>query len=168
MQAIPLLSVASVTSSTGNSKGVRRQVSNLSEEETSDRTEKPAESQGDQDPGIVDPSKFTASDGVSNGHRRSRSSSSLAEIPGSPKAAKSDMDMAYERARVSLTPDDFPPSPVMNKPILKKSVTVTETPSAVYHYTAEDLLIPEFSVNRHLNAVFEAAKKDLSTLMKLE
>ncbi|KAG8541160.1 hypothetical protein GDO81_007017, partial [Engystomops pustulosus] len=140
MQAIPLLSVASVTSSTGNSKGVRRQVSNLSEEETSDRTEKPAESQGDQDPGIV----------------------------GSPKAAKSDMDMAYERARVSLTPDDFPPSPVMNKPILKKSVTVTETPSAVYHYTAEDLLIPEFSVNRHLNAVFEAAKKDLSTLMKLE
>uniref|UniRef100_A0A8C5WLQ8 lysophospholipase n=1 Tax=Leptobrachium leishanense TaxID=445787 RepID=A0A8C5WLQ8_9ANUR len=52
--------------------------------------------------------------------------------------------------------------------ILKKSVTVTETPSAVYHYKEEDLLIPEFSVNRHTNAMFEAAKKDLSTLMKLE
>ncbi|CAJ0937793.1 unnamed protein product [Ranitomeya imitator] len=86
----------------------------------------------------------------------------------SPKAAKSDMDMAYERARVSLTPDDLPPSPVMNKSILKKTVTVTETPSAVYHYKAEDLLIPEFSVNRHLNAIFEAAKKDLSTLIKLQ
>ncbi|KAM3911672.1 patatin-like phospholipase domain-containing protein 7 isoform 1-T2 [Leptodactylus fuscus] len=168
-QAIPLLSVASLTSGTGSSKGVRRQMSNMSaEDEHLDRTEKPAEFQPDQDPGIIDPSKFTATDGSSTGHRRSRSSSSLAEIPGSPKAAKSDMDMAYERARVSLTPDEFPPSPVMNKSILKKSVTVTETPSAVYHYTAEDLLIPEFSVNRHLNAVFEAAKKDFSTLMKLE
>lgn len=47
-------------------------------------------------------------------------------------------------------------------------MTVTETPSVVYHYTEEDLLIPEFSVNRHLNAVFEAAKKDLSTLIKLK
>ncbi|XP_066436174.1 patatin-like phospholipase domain-containing protein 7 isoform X2 [Eleutherodactylus coqui] len=168
-QAIPLLSVASLTSGTGSGKSVRRQLSNVSvEEDHSDRTEKPAESQSDQDPGIIDPNKFTTTDGSGTGHRRSRSSSSLAEIPESPKAAKSDMDMAYERARVSLTPDDFPPSPVMNKPILKKSVTVTETPSAVYHYTVEDLLIPEFSVNRHLNAVFEAAKKDLSTLIKLQ
>ncbi|XP_069798885.1 patatin-like phospholipase domain-containing protein 7 isoform X3 [Dendropsophus ebraccatus] len=140
-QAIPLLSVASLTTGTGSSKGVRRQMSNVSaEDDHSDRTEKPAEFLPDQDPGLL----------------------------GSPKAAKSDMDMAYERARVSLTPDDFPPSPVMNKSIQKKSVTVTETPSAVYHYTAEDLLIPEFSVNRHLNAVFEAAKKDLSTLIKLQ
>ncbi|XP_069798883.1 patatin-like phospholipase domain-containing protein 7 isoform X2 [Dendropsophus ebraccatus] len=168
-QAIPLLSVASLTTGTGSSKGVRRQMSNVSaEDDHSDRTEKPAEFLPDQDPGLLDPSKFSASDGSNTGHRRSRSSSSLAEIPGSPKAAKSDMDMAYERARVSLTPDDFPPSPVMNKSIQKKSVTVTETPSAVYHYTAEDLLIPEFSVNRHLNAVFEAAKKDLSTLIKLQ
>lgn len=168
-QAIPLLSVASLTSGTGSGKGIRRQMSNVSaEEEHSERTEKPAECQPDQDPGLLDPSKFTASNGSNAGHRRSCSSSSLADVPGSPKAAKSDLDMAYERARVSLTPDDFPPSPVMNKPILKKSVTVTETPSAVYHYTAEDLLIPEFSVNRHLNAVFEAAKKDFSTLMKLK
>ncbi|KAM4020621.1 patatin-like phospholipase domain-containing protein 7 isoform 2-T5 [Anomaloglossus baeobatrachus] len=168
-QAIPLLSVASLTSGAGGNKGPRRPVSSMSvEEDTTDRAEKPAEFQPDQDPGLLDPSKFTASDASNTGHRRSRSSSSLAEIPGSPKAAKSDMDMAYERARVSLTPDDFPPSPVMSKSILKKSVTVTETPSAVYHYTAEDLLIPEFSVNRHLNAIFEAAKKDLSTLIKLQ
>ncbi|XP_044128612.1 patatin-like phospholipase domain-containing protein 7 isoform X1 [Bufo gargarizans] len=168
-QAIPLLSVASLTSSTGNAKSVRRPMNSMSiEEDHLDRTEKPAEFQPDQDPGILDPSNFTASDGPSTGHCRSCSTSSLGEIPGSPKAAKSDMDMAYERARVSLTPDDFPPSPVLNKPILKKSVTVTETPSAVYHYTAEDLLIPEFSVNRQLNAMFEAAKKDLSTLINLE
>ncbi|KAM5146944.1 patatin-like phospholipase domain-containing protein 7 isoform 2-T3 [Mantella aurantiaca] len=167
-QAIPLLSVASLTSGTGSSKAVRRQVSTMSaEEDQTDKAEKPADFQPDQDSGMLDPSKFSASDGSGTGHRRSRSSSSLAEVPGSPKAGKSDMDMAYERARVSLTPDDFPPSP-MNKPILKKSVTVTETPSAVYHYKEEDLMIPEFSVNRHLNAVFEAAKKDLSTLIKLK
>ncbi|XP_077332852.1 patatin-like phospholipase domain-containing protein 7 isoform X1 [Lithobates pipiens] len=168
IQAIPLLSVASLTSGSGSSKAVRRQMSTMSmEEDQPDKAEKPLESQPDQDVVILDPSKFSACDGSSTGHRRSRSSSSLAEIPESPKAANSDMDMAYERARVSLTPDDFPPSPV-NKPILKKSVTVTETPSAVYHYKEEDLLIPEFSVNRHLNAVFEAAKKDLSTLIKLK
>ncbi|XP_069603784.1 patatin-like phospholipase domain-containing protein 7 isoform X2 [Ranitomeya imitator] len=168
-QAIPLLSVASLTSGTGSNKGTRRPVSSMSvEEDSTDQMEKSAEFQPDQDPGMLDPSKFAASDASSTGHRRSRSSSSLAEIPGSPKAAKSDMDMAYERARVSLTPDDLPPSPVMNKSILKKTVTVTETPSAVYHYKAEDLLIPEFSVNRHLNAIFEAAKKDLSTLIKLQ
>ncbi|XP_073496673.1 patatin-like phospholipase domain-containing protein 7 isoform X2 [Phyllobates terribilis] len=168
-QAIPLLSVASLTSGAGSNKGARRPLSSMSvEEDSTDQAEKSAEFQPDQDPGLLDPSKFAATDVSNTGHRRSRSSSSLAEIPGSPKAAKSDMDMAYERARVSLTPDDLPPSPVMNKSILKKSVTVTETPSAVYHYKAEDLLIPEFSVNRHLNAVFEAAKKDLSTLIKLQ
>ncbi|XP_053551626.1 patatin-like phospholipase domain-containing protein 7 isoform X2 [Bombina bombina] len=168
-QAIPLLSVTSLTSGTGSNKPIRRQISNITSEESNvDKAEKPIESQPDSEAGVFDPSKVTAADGSSNGHRRSRSSSSLVEIPGSPKAAKSDMDMAYERARVSLTPDDLPASPVLNKSILKKSVTVTETPSAVYHYKEEDLMIPEFSVNRHLNAMFEAAKKDLSTLMKLQ
>lgn len=163
-QAIPLLSVASLTVGAGGNKAVRRQVSSMSAEE--EHGEKCIEQQPESDQGSLDPSKFSSTDG--NGHKRSRSSSSIAEIPGSPKAAKSDMDMAYERARVSLTPDDMPPSPILNKPILKKSVTVTETPSAVYHYKEEDLVIPEFSVNRHLNAMFEAAKKDLSTLIKLQ
>ncbi|XP_068104845.1 patatin-like phospholipase domain-containing protein 7 isoform X2 [Hyperolius riggenbachi] len=167
-QAIPLLSVASLTSGSGGNKVVKRQMSAMSaEEDNTDRVEKPADFQPDQDSGILDPSKFAASDGSASGHRRSRSSSSLAEIPGSPKAAKSDMDMAYERARVSLTPDEVPSSP-MNKPAMKKSVTVTETPSAIYHYKEEDLMIPEFSVNRHLNAIYEAAKKDLASLMKLK
>ncbi|MEE6504814.1 hypothetical protein FKM82_005346 [Ascaphus truei] len=139
-QAIPLLSVASLTSGAGSSKAVRRQMSTVSgEEDHGEKAEKQTELPPDSEAGVL----------------------------GSPKAAKSDLDMAYERARVSLTPDELPPSPLMNKPILKKTVTVTETPSAVYHYKDEDLTIPEFSVNRHLNAVFEAAKKDLSTLMKL-
>ncbi|XP_041428216.1 patatin-like phospholipase domain-containing protein 7 isoform X1 [Xenopus laevis] len=163
-QAIPLLSVASVTGAAGGNKGVRRQVSSMSAEE--EQGEKSIEQQPESDQGSLDPSKFSSVDG--SGHKRSRSSSSIAEIPGSPKATKSDMDMAYERARVSITPDDMPPSPILNKPILKKSVTVTETPSAVYHYKEEDLVIPEFSVNRHLNAMFEAAKKDLSTIIKLQ
>ncbi|XP_075435282.1 patatin-like phospholipase domain-containing protein 7 isoform X4 [Ascaphus truei] len=167
-QAIPLLSVASLTSGAGSSKAVRRQMSTVSgEEDHGEKAEKQTELPPDSEAGVLDPAKFAAADASGSGHKRSRSSSSLVETPGSPKAAKSDLDMAYERARVSLTPDELPPSPLMNKPILKKTVTVTETPSAVYHYKDEDLTIPEFSVNRHLNAVFEAAKKDLSTLMKL-
>ncbi|KAM4662641.1 LOW QUALITY PROTEIN: patatin-like phospholipase domain-containing protein 7 [Discoglossus pictus] len=168
-QAIPLLSVTSLTSGPGGSKSIRRQISNVTAEDNhAEKAEKPTETQPDGEAGVMDPSKFSAAESSASGHKRSRSSSSLAEVPGSPKAGKSDLDMAYERARVSLTPDELPPSPVMSKPILKKSVTVTETPSAVYHYKEEDLMIPEFSVNRHLNAVFEAAKKDLSTLMKLQ
>ncbi|XP_053329786.1 patatin-like phospholipase domain-containing protein 7 isoform X2 [Spea bombifrons] len=138
-QAIPLLSVASLTS--GSGKSIKKQTSTVStDEDHGGSAEKAVECLPDPDAGVL----------------------------GSPKATKSDMDMAYERARVSLTPDDPPPSPIINKPILKKSVTVTETPSAVYHYKEEDLLIPEFSVNRHINAMFDAAKKDLSTLMKLQ
>ncbi|CAH2316920.1 patatin-like phospholipase domain-containing 7 isoform X1 [Pelobates cultripes] len=167
-QAIPLLSVASLTSGSGSGKVIKKQVSTtFTEEDHGGSTEKPTEILQDSESGILDPSKFSATDG-SSGHKRSRSSSSLTDIPGSPKATKSDMDMAYERARVSLTPDDPPPSPILNKSILKKSVTVTETPSAVYHYKEEDLLIPEFSINRHNNAMYEAAKNDLSTLMKLQ
>uniref|UniRef100_A0A8C0VNJ7 Patatin like phospholipase domain containing 7 n=1 Tax=Cyanistes caeruleus TaxID=156563 RepID=A0A8C0VNJ7_CYACU len=70
--------------------------------------------------------------------------------------AKSDMDMAYERARVQLAPEDAS--------ILKKTVTVTETPSAVFHYSA----VQDSCNSKHTDAIVEAAKKDLSTLMKLD
>uniref|UniRef100_A0A8C0C2I1 lysophospholipase n=1 Tax=Buteo japonicus TaxID=224669 RepID=A0A8C0C2I1_9AVES len=48
--------------------------------------------------------------------------------------------------------------------ILKKTVTVTETPSAVFHYSA----VQDSCNSKHIDAIVEAAKKDLSTLMKLD
>ncbi|KFV60009.1 Patatin-like phospholipase domain-containing protein 7, partial [Gavia stellata] len=78
--------------------------------------------------------------------------------------AKSDMDMAYERARVHFGSEDTASSPVVGKSILKKTVTVTETPSAVFHYSA----VQDSCNSKHIDAIVEAAKKDLSTLMKLD
>uniref|UniRef100_A0A669Q7G5 lysophospholipase n=1 Tax=Phasianus colchicus TaxID=9054 RepID=A0A669Q7G5_PHACC len=52
--------------------------------------------------------------------------------------------------------------------ILKKTVTVTKTPLAVFHYTDRELAAQESSSSKPINAIFEAAKKDLSTLMKLD
>uniref|UniRef100_A0A8C3KMZ2 lysophospholipase n=1 Tax=Calidris pygmaea TaxID=425635 RepID=A0A8C3KMZ2_9CHAR len=48
--------------------------------------------------------------------------------------------------------------------ILKKTVTVTETPSAVFHYSDGQ----DSCNSKHSEAIIEAAKKDLSTLMKLD
>uniref|UniRef100_A0A672U6Y7 lysophospholipase n=1 Tax=Strigops habroptila TaxID=2489341 RepID=A0A672U6Y7_STRHB len=48
--------------------------------------------------------------------------------------------------------------------ILKKSVTVAEAPSAVFHYSA----VQDVCNTKHIDAIVEAAKKDLSTLMKLD
>uniref|UniRef100_A0A8C2U4G6 lysophospholipase n=1 Tax=Coturnix japonica TaxID=93934 RepID=A0A8C2U4G6_COTJA len=80
---------------------------------------------------------------------------------------KSDMNMAYERARVHFSPEDAPSSPVVGKSILKKTVTLTKIPSAVFRYTGE-LAAQESCNSKPMDAIFEAAKKDLSTLMKLE
>uniref|UniRef100_A0A8C0HS48 lysophospholipase n=1 Tax=Buteo japonicus TaxID=224669 RepID=A0A8C0HS48_9AVES len=97
-QAIPLISVTSVTSGGSSSKAVKRQVSNVSEEDRGEKFEKAAEA---------------------------------LEIGNS---------------------------------ILKKTVTVTETPSAVFHYSA----VQDSCNSKHIDAIVEAAKKDLSTLMKLD
>ncbi|EMP28364.1 Patatin-like phospholipase domain-containing protein 7 [Chelonia mydas] len=87
---------------------------------------------------------------------------------GSSSGTKSDLDMAYERARVHFAPDEAPTSPVVSKSILKKTVTVTETPSAVFHYIEGDLTAPDSCASKQVDAIFEAAKKDLLTLMKLD
>ncbi|XP_073170147.1 patatin-like phospholipase domain-containing protein 7 isoform X3 [Lepidochelys kempii] len=133
-QAIPLISVASVTSGGSSNKEVKRQLSNVSEEERGEKLEKAGD---------------TTETGSSSG-------------------TKSDLDMAYERARVHFTPDEAPTSPVVSKSILKKTVTVTETPSAVFHYTEGDLTAPDSCASKQVDAIFEAAKKDLLTLMKLD
>ncbi|XP_069729679.1 patatin-like phospholipase domain-containing protein 7 [Phaenicophaeus curvirostris] len=74
------------------------------------------------------------------------------------------MDMASERARVHFGAEDMPSSPVVSKLLLKKAVPVTETPLAVFHYSA----VQDSCNSKHVDAIIEAAKKDLSTLMKLD
>uniref|UniRef100_A0A8D2LPT7 lysophospholipase n=2 Tax=Varanus komodoensis TaxID=61221 RepID=A0A8D2LPT7_VARKO len=135
-QAIPLVSVASVTSGANAGKAVKRQVSNVSEEERVEKPERQA---------------------------------SISES-GSPAGAKPDLGMACERARgasVSSSSEGLP-SAAACKSILKKTVTVTETPLAVFHYTQNNLSTQESSTNKQVDAILEAAKKDLLTLMKLD
>ncbi|KAM7143951.1 patatin-like phospholipase domain-containing protein 7 isoform 3-T3 [Macrochelys suwanniensis] len=164
-QAIPLVSVASVTSGGSSNKEVKRQLSNVAEEERGEKLEKVG------DTSETDTVKTSGAENSENFLKRRvslTSSSGSAEVLGSSSGTKSDLDMAYERARVHFTPDEAPTSPVVSKSILKKTVTVTETPSAVFHYIEGDLVAPDSCASKQVDAIFEAAKKDLLTLMKLD
>uniref|UniRef100_A0A8C8SXS9 lysophospholipase n=1 Tax=Pelusios castaneus TaxID=367368 RepID=A0A8C8SXS9_9SAUR len=155
-QAIPLVSVASVTSGGSSNKEVKRQLSNVSEEERGEKLEK----ETDQDVlkgRLIKPWWLECFE-----------KTSFLLFAGSSSGAKSDLDMAYERARVHFSPDEAPTSPVVSKSILKKTVTVTETPSAVFHYVEGDLAAQDSCASKQVDAIFEAAKKDLLTLMKLD
>ncbi|XP_010018425.1 PREDICTED: patatin-like phospholipase domain-containing protein 7 [Nestor notabilis] len=160
-QAIPLISVTSVTAGGGSSKAVKRQVSNVSEEDRGEKLEKAGEALE------IDPLKISGTENSEHIFRRSLSSPPYAgslETSNNSSGAKSDMDMAYERARVHFALEDVASSPAGGKSILKKSVTVAEAPSAVFHYSA----VQDVCNTKHIDAIVEAAKKDLSTLMKLD
>uniref|UniRef100_A0A8C3RYK1 lysophospholipase n=1 Tax=Chelydra serpentina TaxID=8475 RepID=A0A8C3RYK1_CHESE len=153
-QAIPLVSVASVTSGGSSNKEVKRQLSNVAEEERGEKLKK----QNRSTCGTLETNKFISC----------FEKTSFLLFAGSSSGTKSDLDMAYERARVHFTPDEAPTSPVVSKSILKKTVTVTETPSAVFHYIEGDLAASDSCASKQVDAIFEAAKKDLLTLMKLD
>uniref|UniRef100_A0A8C4I8X5 lysophospholipase n=1 Tax=Dicentrarchus labrax TaxID=13489 RepID=A0A8C4I8X5_DICLA len=73
-----------------------------------------------------------------------------------------DLNRVYERARVAKE-ETAPHTPV--KSILKKSVTMLHTPSAVYHYSEAG------GGNVHhnkVNAIFQAAKKDLLQVIQIQ
>ncbi|XP_016050161.1 patatin-like phospholipase domain-containing protein 7 [Erinaceus europaeus] len=80
--------------------------------------------------------------------------------PGYTAGTPPDLRMACDRARVLLHPG----STVLSKS--KKNVTVTKTPSAVFHYSESNS--DETVTNRKTDAILKAAKKDLLTLMKLD
>uniref|UniRef100_A0AAY4EI32 lysophospholipase n=2 Tax=Denticeps clupeoides TaxID=299321 RepID=A0AAY4EI32_9TELE len=75
-----------------------------------------------------------------------------------------DLSMAYERARVTI--DEAPSSPVIHKSILKKSVTMQQTPSAVIHYS-DSWERSDVHPSR-VGAIFQAAKKDLLSIIQLK
>ncbi|XP_068888202.1 patatin-like phospholipase domain-containing protein 7 isoform X2 [Aphelocoma coerulescens] len=160
-QAIPLISVSSVTAGGSAGKAGKRQVSSALEEDRGEKFEKSGEALE------TDMLRISGAENSEHVFRRSLSSPPYAgstEASNSSSGAKSDMDMAYERARVHLVPEDAAGSPTVAKSILKKTVTVTETPSAVFHYSA----VQDSCNSKHIDAIVEAAKKDLSTLMKLD
>uniref|UniRef100_A0A672QWT9 lysophospholipase n=1 Tax=Sinocyclocheilus grahami TaxID=75366 RepID=A0A672QWT9_SINGR len=78
--------------------------------------------------------------------------------------AGNDLNMAYERARVTI--DDTPSSSVIHKSILKKSVTMQHAPSTVIHYisNAPHSDVPPCKVG----AIYQAAKKDLLGIIPLQ
>ncbi|XP_048367995.1 patatin-like phospholipase domain-containing protein 7 isoform X2 [Sphaerodactylus townsendi] len=160
-QAIPLVSVASVTFGGNTNKAVKRQLSNLSEEERAERLEK----QGDSLE--TDAGKAPGSESTLRRGSTLMSPSGSADSTGTSSGAKADLDMAYERARVSFSEEGLP-STAAYKSILKKTVTVTEMPSAVFHYSQGNLVALEPGANKQVDSIFEAAKKDLLTLMKLD
>ncbi|XP_064584177.1 patatin-like phospholipase domain-containing protein 7 isoform X1 [Zonotrichia leucophrys gambelii] len=158
-QGTPVISVSSV--SPGGSKAGKRQTPSALEEERGEKLEKSGEALE------MDMLRISGAENSEHVFRRSLSSPPYAgstEASNNSSGAKSDMDMAYERARVQLAPEDAAGSPGVAKSILKKTVTVTETPSAVFHYSA----VQDSCNSKHIDAIVETAKRDLSALMKLD
>ncbi|XP_051924146.1 patatin-like phospholipase domain-containing protein 7 isoform X33 [Hippocampus zosterae] len=93
-----------------------------------------------------------------------RRQASHSDESGAEKADPGDMSVdlnrVSERARVE---EAGPSSPV--KSILKKTVTMQQTPSAVYHYS--DAGTGNYHHNK-VNAIFQAAKKDLLQVIQLQ
>ncbi|KAM6038374.1 patatin-like phospholipase domain-containing protein 6 isoform 1-T1 [Chlamydotis macqueenii] len=111
----------------------------------------------------------------------SRCISMPVDISGIQKGPRSDFDMAYERGRISVSLQEDSTSAlasfsrsVSHEPKERKSVTVEEQPSGVYHYNyCEDDSVTGACPfgpyqGRQTSAIFEAAKRELVKLMKVE
>ncbi|XP_036382330.1 patatin-like phospholipase domain-containing protein 7 [Megalops cyprinoides] len=159
-QAVPLVSVSSVIGEGSPGRGPRRQHSqSLNIDEDPASTDRP----GDADAG-----KGGATESPSAMFRKARSLSTPTDSTGMPGT---DLNMAYERARVNI--DETPPSPVTHKSILKKSVTMQPAPSAVFHYSDLGSQGAQGGHGAHVphtkvSAIFQAAKKDLLRLIQLQ
>ncbi|XP_035748491.1 patatin-like phospholipase domain-containing protein 6 [Egretta garzetta] len=111
----------------------------------------------------------------------SRCISMPVDISGIQKGPRSDFDMAYERGRISVSLQEdstgalaaFSRS-ISQEPKERKSVTVEEQPSGVYHYNycEDDSATGDCPFGpyqgRQTSAIFEAAKRELVKLMKVE
>ncbi|XP_062454469.1 patatin-like phospholipase domain-containing protein 6 isoform X4 [Rhea pennata] len=111
----------------------------------------------------------------------SRCISMPVDISGIQKGPRSDFDMAYERGRISVSLQEdstgalasFSRS-ISHEPKERKSVTVEEQPSGVYHYNyCEDETVSSDCPfgpyqGRQSSTIFEAAKRELVKLMKVE
>ncbi|XP_023153389.2 patatin-like phospholipase domain-containing protein 7 [Amphiprion ocellaris] len=142
-QAISLVSVANVLGEAHPHKSFRRQASH-SDDLGSEK---------------ADAETSNISDMSTSKYKKSRSLSNPLAVTGEMSV---DLNRVYERGRVSKE-DLMPHSPV--KSILKKSVTMQHTPSAVYHYS--DAGGGNVYHNK-VNAIFQAAKKDLLRVIQIQ
>ncbi|XP_074545979.1 patatin-like phospholipase domain-containing protein 7 isoform X2 [Halichoeres trimaculatus] len=84
----------------------------------------------------------------------------------SPTETGNDLNMAYDRAQLSV--EEAPPSPVIpSKSSLKKSATLQHTPSEVFYYTDSGGHPNAIHLNKSC-AIFQAAKKDLLGIIQLQ
>ncbi|XP_004574259.1 patatin-like phospholipase domain-containing protein 7 isoform X1 [Maylandia zebra] len=141
-QAISLVSVANVLCETHPHKGFRRQQSHSDDlgSEKADTAE-----------------KSSLSSMSTSKTKRSRSLSNPITVTGEMSP---DFNSTYVPGAKEET---VPHSPV--KSILKKSVTVQQTPSAVYHYSDAG---GGSVYHNKVNAIFQAAKKDLLQVIQLK
>ncbi|XP_030579602.1 patatin-like phospholipase domain-containing protein 7 isoform X2 [Archocentrus centrarchus] len=141
-QAISLVSVANVLCETHPHKGFRRQQSH-------------SDDLGSEKADAVE--KCSLASMSASKSKRSRSLSNPSTVTGEMSA---DFSSAYVPAAKEETVSH---SPV--KSILKKSVTVQQTPSAVYHYSDAG---GGSVYHNKVNAIFQAAKKDLLQVIQLQ
>ncbi|XP_039477136.1 patatin-like phospholipase domain-containing protein 7 isoform X1 [Oreochromis aureus] len=141
-QAISLVSVANVLCETHPHKGFRRQQSHSDDlgSEKADTAE-----------------KSSLSSMSTSKTKRSRSLSNPITVTGEMSP---DFNSTYV---LGAKEETVPHSPV--KSILKKSVTVQQTPSAVYHYSDAG---GGSVYHNKVNAIFQAAKKDLLQVIQLQ
>ncbi|XP_077600374.1 patatin-like phospholipase domain-containing protein 7 [Stigmatopora nigra] len=143
-QAISLVSVAQVLGEVHPHRGFHRQPSQSDELVT----EKP------------DPEKAIFSENSSSVvYKKPRSQSTPMAVTGQMSV---DLMRVSERARVT-TEDPVASGPV--KSILKKTVTMQQSPSAVYHYSELGAGNDRYD---KVNAIFQAAKKDLLQAIQLK
>ncbi|XP_041855106.1 patatin-like phospholipase domain-containing protein 7 isoform X2 [Melanotaenia boesemani] len=141
-QAISLVSVANVLGEAHPHKGFRRQPSH-SDDGSFEKS---------------DAEKSNPSDTSTPKYRKS----SLSSSPASTGEMLADPNRVYEQAQSSKD-ETTPHSSV--KSILKKSVTMQYTPSAVYHYS--DAGGGTIHHNK-INVIFQAAKKDLLQVIQIQ
>uniref|UniRef100_A0A8D3AN56 lysophospholipase n=1 Tax=Scophthalmus maximus TaxID=52904 RepID=A0A8D3AN56_SCOMX len=144
-QAISLVSVTHVLGETHSLRGLRRQPSH-SDDLGSEKAD-----------AVTEKSSF--SDISSSKYKKSRSLSTPVAITGEMSFA---LNRVYERDRVAKE-ETVHHNPV--KSILKKSVTMLHTPSAVYEYS--DAGGGNLHQNK-VNAIFQAAKKDLLQVIQIQ
>ncbi|XP_029693459.1 patatin-like phospholipase domain-containing protein 7 [Takifugu rubripes] len=142
-QAVPLSNISSVLAETTSGKNARR-------------VQAQDEGQGGAAEGAAD------TDGVKDSpinYRKQRSVSSPADC------SANDLNMVCERARVAV--DEAPPSPLSHKPNVKKSVTMQQTPSEVFHYTDSRGHSDAILLSKSCT-ILQAAKRDLLGLIQLQ
>ncbi|KAL7836822.1 hypothetical protein AOLI_G00281060 [Acnodon oligacanthus] len=155
-QAVPLDTVASVLGEGGPGRGHRRH--SQTEEHTADKlpTHSNVERHGDADSG-----KSSPTHSLSASFRKSRSMSTPADSLVS--AGSGDLNTAFER----LAKNEVPSNPAVHKSILKKTVTMQHAPSAVYLYSDTGGHTGHVHHSK-VNAIFQAAKKDLLKIFPLQ